>query len=378
VNFHELLLKLSEKHEFPLAGALDLDQVLTPDGAFKDLFKEHLNRYDSWLAEGREGEMTYLRRGRERRADPRLVFPEAQSIFCVAVPYERLARGELDSTKGPRYARYLRGKDYHDVIAERLERLMQEAASEWNTQGNTPLTWKVCVDTSAILERSWAALTGLGWIGKNTTLINPKLGSYLFLGEVLISQKVDQGPNLLPNYCGSCTKCLTSCPTSAFTEPGTLDSRRCISYWTLEKRGELALDEKDRKAIGTWVAGCDICQEVCPFNLKPAREEVAGIDPGLPYIGQSDATTLAQWKELIIESTEAYKKRVEHSALNRVKPQQFSRNLAIALSNALNEFKSEQIAELRPLIGQRVREETDPSAEQEWSRLFQSLLNSFS
>jgi len=371
VSFHELLLKLAEKHEFPLVGALDLDQVLTPEG----LFQEHLNRYDSWLAEGREGEMAYLRRGRERRADPRLVFPAAQSIFCVAVPYERLARGEADSTKGPRYARYLRGKDYHDVIAERLERLMQEVAAEWNAQGNTPITWKVCVDTSALLERSWAELTGLGWIGKNTTLINPKLGSYLFLGEVLISQKVDRGPALLPNYCGSCTKCLTSCPTSAFTEPGTLDSRRCISYWTLEKRGELALGEKDRKAIGTWVAGCDICQEVCPFNLKPAREEVVGIDPTLPYSGQSDATSVAEWKALLCETTDAYKTRVDHSALNRVKPQQFSRNLAIALSNALSEFEFEQIAELRPLIEQRVREETDPFAAQEWSRLFQSLLN---
>jgi epoxyqueuosine reductase len=365
VNFHELLLKLSEKHAFPLAGALDLDQVLTPEG----LFQEHLNRYDSWLAEGREGEMAYLRRGRERRADPRLVFPAAQSIFCVAVPYERLARGEADSSKGPRYARYLRGKDYHDVIAERLERLMQEVAAAWSTQGNAPITWKVCVDTSALLERSWAALTGLGWIGKNTTLINPKLGSFLFLAEVLISQKVDQGPALLPNYCGSCTKCLTSCPTSAFIKPGTLDSRRCISYWTLEKRGELALDEKDRKAIGTWVAGCDICQEVCPFNLKPAREEVAGIDPALPYIAQSDATTLAQWKDLIAESTDAYKARVEHSALNRVKPQQFSRNLAIALSNAIQDIAPESLGDLTPLIEKRLQNETDPIAAQEWARL---------
>jgi epoxyqueuosine reductase len=373
VSFYELLLRLSKKHEFPLAGALDLDRVLTPEG----LFQEHFKRYDAWLGDGREGDMAYLRRGRERRADPRLLFPAAQSIFCVAVPYERLPRGETHSSQGPRYARYLRGKDYHDVIVERLERHMQEVASTWNAQGNPPITWKVCVDTSAILERSWAALTGLGWIGKNTTLINPKLGSYLFLGEVLISQKVGQGPAPLPNYCGSCTKCLSACPTSAFTTAGVLDSRRCISYWTLEKRGELALDEKDRRAIGTWVAGCDICQEVCPFNLKPSREEVSGIDPELPYksLGGilADATSLTEWKKLLKENVEAYKLRVQDSALNRVKPQQFSRNLAIALSNAVLTFTSEQIEELRPLIERKTREETDPVALHEWQRVSAEL-----
>jgi epoxyqueuosine reductase len=373
VSFYELLLQLSEKHEFPVAGALDLDQVLTPDG----LFQEHFKRYDSWLGDGREGDMAYLRRGRERRADPRLVFPAAKSILCVAVPYERLPRGESDSSKGPRYARYLRGKDYHEVIAQRLERLMQEVATQWTAQNQSPITWKVCVDTSAVLERSWAALAGLGWIGKNTTLIHPKLGSYLFLGEVLISQKVDRGPAPLPNYCGSCTKCLTSCPTGAFTQAGTLDSRRCISYWTLEKRGELSLDEKDRRAIGTWVAGCDICQEVCPFNLKPAREEVSGIDPELPYDSSdgklADATSLTEWKELLNEDLEAYKARVENSSLNRVKPQQFSRNLAIALSNAIEGLNSAQINELKPLIERRVREETDPVASPEWARTIAKL-----
>ena len=371
MTFYELLLQTAKKHDFPLVGALDFGQVLTPDG----LFQEHLKRYDSWLANGGEGEMAYLRRGRDRRADPRLVFPAAHSILCVAVPYERLPRGESDSAKGPRYARYLRGKDYHDVIAERLERLMKDVATEWTALSKSPITWKVCVDTSAVLERTWAALAGLGWIGKNTTLIHPKLGSYLFLGEVLISEKVHQGPTLLPNYCGSCTQCLTSCPTSAFSSPGVLDSRRCISYWTLEKRGELALDPKDRDAIGTWVAGCDICQEVCPFNLKPAREEVSGIDPNLPYKNQSDATAVAEWKVLLSESAEAYKTRVTKSALNRVKPQQFSRNLAIALSNAVPHFTPQQLRELRPFIEQRANQETDPSPVREWKRLLLAIFD---
>ncbi len=339
MSFLELLYQTALKHDFPVHGALDLETALSPEGEFS----EHLKRFDSWIAQDFSGEMGYLKRGRERRADPRILLPEAKSIFCVAVPYERQAPGSPD---GPRYARYLRGRDYHHVLAERLEKLMQEVAlSEPN------LEWKVCVDTSAILERSWAALAGLGWIGKNTTLIHPKLGSYLFLGEVLINRAVEKGPSPLPNYCGQCTRCLTACPTSAFKEAGTLDSRRCISYWTLEKRGELEISIEDRKAIGTWVAGCDICQEICPFNIKPSREEVAGIDPQMPYAEQSDSTRLRTWVELLKESPERYKERVKDSSLKRVKPEQFSRNLAIALSNA--KLTQAELEEILPLVRER-------------------------
>jgi epoxyqueuosine reductase len=337
VSFLELLTQKAREHDFPLSGALDLDSALSSEGEFA----EHLKRFDSWIAQDYGGEMGYLKRGRDRRADPRILFTDAKSIFCVAVPYERNAPND-----GPRYARYLRGRDYHLVIAERLEKLMQEIAKK-----ESGLKWKVCVDTSAVLERSWAALAGLGWIGKNTTLIHPKLGSYLFLGEVLINREVGKGPSPIPNYCGQCTRCLTACPTSAFKEAGTLDSRRCISYWTLEKRGELNLSESDRKAVGTWVAGCDICQEVCPFNIKPSREEVVGIDPEIAYAQQTDATRLRDWIALLEETPEQYKERVKESSLNRVKPEQFERNLAIALSNA--QLSKAEIGELLPLIKKR-------------------------
>jgi epoxyqueuosine reductase len=340
VNFLDRLLCAAKAHQFPLAGALDIDTVLSQQGDFHD----HLKRFDSWLDRGYAGEMGYLKRGRDRRADPRLVFPEAQSILCVAIPYERLATGALDQS-GPRYARYLRGHDYHEIIAQRLERLMAELAKEL-----PELAWKVCVDTSAILERSWATLTGLGWIGKNTTLIHPKFGSYLFLGEVLINKKVDQGPSPLPNYCGSCTRCLEGCPTQAFSAPGTLNSNRCISYWTLEKRGALELSKEDQAAIGRWVAGCDICQEVCPFNLKPSREVIEGIDPLFPYTSQSDSTRLNSWSELLQETELQYAQRVKESALNRVKPAQFSRNLAIAFSNAIATIPKDELRKIRPLV----------------------------
>jgi len=193
------------------------------------------------------------------------------------------------------------------------------------------LEWKVCVDTSAILERSWAALAGLGWIGKNTLLIHPQYGSYLFLAEVLINKKTGQGPKLLPNYCGNCTRCLDACPTQAFSSAGVLNSNRCVSYWTLEKRGELHLSEEDQKKMGTWVAGCVRCQEVCPFNTKPVR----AAEKALPLSDQPapSAVDLHDWQGLLNETEEAYKARVKNSALARVKPAQFRRNLEIVFRN---------------------------------------------
>jgi epoxyqueuosine reductase len=356
LNLYSLLLEKAAQHDFPLSGGIDLDAVLEKG------FQEHVARFDTWLAQQFDGEMGYLRRGRDRRADPKQVFPKAQSVFCVAVPYWR--QPLYDSPTSPKYARYLRGPDYHRVIPERLEALLQEVQKEWPR----PLEWKVCVDTSAVLERSWAAIVGLGWIGKNTTLIHPKYGSYLFLGAVLLSEKLDQGPNPLPNYCGNCTRCLDGCPTQAFTEPGKLDSRRCISYWTLEKRGEIGVDESDKKKMGTWIAGCDICQEVCPFNLKPAREKAENT------IHVSDATTLADWLGLLNETTEQYRERIKDSSLERIKPAQFSRNLAIALRNALELSAKDTGADTGELqnplllqaIEKRLTAETDGFAKSEW------------
>src|SRR5204862_3603488 len=142
------------------------------------------------------------------------------SILVVALPYQKSPAGAPEPSRGPRYARYLKGADYHDTIAEKLEAVMKRVAAQ-----APELRWKVCVDTSAELERSWAALAGLGWIGKNTLLIHPKLGSYLFLGEILLNSELDQGPAPLKDYCGNCERCLQGCPTRAFRGPRDLDAR---------------------------------------------------------------------------------------------------------------------------------------------------------
>jgi epoxyqueuosine reductase len=328
----------------------------------RTLIDKDVQHYDHWIQSGYAGAMSYLVRGRDRRADPGLVFPEVKSILCVAVPYSAQPAGNPDPLQGPRYARYLRSTDYHSKIAEDLERVMQEVATRWGD----PLSWKVCVDTSAVLERSWAALAGLGWIGKNSMLIHPKYGSYLFLAEVLISEPTGRGPSPLPNYCGNCTRCLDGCPTRAFVAPRVLDSNRCISYLTLEKRGEFAIAEEKRQLTGSWVAGCDICQEVCPFNTKVGRN---------PLEAEDRAISLKNWRELLLETEESYRLRVKHSSLSRVKPAQFRRNLAHALGNIADQkgaLTRPECEELQVLIRLNFERETDEFAKAEWQKCLES------
>jgi epoxyqueuosine reductase len=293
---------------FAASGGVDL-------AAAAPSFRDHVGRLDSWLAQEYHSTMEWIRRGRDRRADPGLVLPGAKSIFCVLLPYSARTHGKLNPQEGIRYARYLAGPDYHEDIKGRLERMMAQAV-----QAHPGLGWKICVDTSAVLERSWAALAGLGWIGKNTMLIHPKLGSYTFIGSVLLDRELNAAPRPLPNWCGSCERCLTGCPTRAFPSAGVLDSRRCISALTLEYRSE-ALPEDPELATAPWVAGCDICQEVCPFNLKRSRLEAEDPQPGAQP---------ARWLELETEDEETYRERIKNSALSRVKYRMFRRNLAAA------------------------------------------------
>lgn len=295
---------------FPLVSAVDFSLAKTD-------FKIHSDRYEEWIKNGYHGEMAYLERGLGRRRDPSLVFPEAKSIVVCAIPYRK-----NPTPRTLRYARYLEGPDYHSHLPALLESALLNS--------NITAKWKICVDTSAVLERTWAALAGLGWIGKNTLLIHPQLGSYLFIATILIDQETGLGPRQLTNYCGNCSACLTGCPTSAFTEPGFLDSKKCISYLTLEKRGEWSsLDEGEKKKIGTWIAGCDICQEVCPYNRKPLKTpETWPSDP-------RDQALIADWSILDHETQENYRARTVHTALSRVKFPDMVRNLKNAKKNQI-------------------------------------------
>jgi epoxyqueuosine reductase len=210
---------------------------------------------DEWLAAGMHGDMEYLARGAGKRRDSRLPFPGAVSAIVVAMDYG----GRQPS--GP-VARYARGDDYHDVMVARLRELHR-----WlEERVGRPVTGKAYVDTGPILERELARRAGLGWIGKSTMLVNPRIGSFFFIGSLFVDLPLPPDEPFEADRCGTCTRCLDACPTDAFVAPGQLDARKCISYLTIEAKGEIP--EEFREAIGERVYGCDVCQEVCPWNVR--------------------------------------------------------------------------------------------------------------
>jgi epoxyqueuosine reductase len=224
---------------------------------------DHTAFYRDWLAQGYHAGMGYLARAdaKSKRVDPRRIMPETRSIVVVAMNYYP---GEFPAAEGcrGRVSRYAWGADYHDVILQRLHRL-----AEWiDGEVKQRLTYRAYVDTGPLLERELAQRAGLGWIGKNANLISPKMGSYLFLGELLLDLELKPDAAFADDRCGNCTACLDACPTGALTATRTLDARRCISYLTIEHRGDIPA--WIHPLIGDWAFGCDVCQEVCPWNRR--------------------------------------------------------------------------------------------------------------
>ncbi|HEY48124.1 MAG: hypothetical protein AMJ88_03945 [Anaerolineae bacterium SM23_ 63] len=220
----------------------------------------HLDVYHQWLAKGRYGSMSYLadERALKRRSDPLQILPECESILTVAVNY--LPEDEQHAKDTPRVAAYARGDDYHDVLIERLERLTEFIA----TQMGESVPHRMYTDTGPLLERELAQRSGLGWIGKNTCLINPSHGSYFLLAELLLGVQLEPDAPFEEDRCGTCTRCIDACPTSCILPDRTLDARLCISYLTIEHKDSVPLELREK--IGNWLFGCDICQQVCPWN----------------------------------------------------------------------------------------------------------------
>ncbi len=287
-----------------------------------------------WLEDGKHGEMHYLARNVEVRIDPRKFVEGARSIVCVADRYsDGTAEGGAPG-KG-RVARYARGDDYHVVIKNRLHRLCDELTKMFPGE-----TFRACVDTAPVLEREHAQRAGLGAVGKHTLLIDPGVGSYLFLGEVITTLPLSPSAPAESDPCGTCTRCIDACPTDAIS-PWSVDATRCISYLTIEHRS--AIDEGYHEAMGDWIFGCDICQEVCPHNQTSERSRSAAVYPA--YRSRHEGFDLLA----VIDWDEAARRKVfTRSAMKRAKLPMMKRNALIAAGNAV---ARDDDAGLRTAIG---------------------------
>jgi epoxyqueuosine reductase len=295
-----------------------------------------------WLEAGRAAGMAYMSRNQAARAHPSSMLEGVRSLVMVSLVYG-CAEPETrpaSPTQG-KVARYARGGDYHTLIWRKLEELLV-----W-LRGECPgLSGRAVADTAPLLERDFARLAGLGWIGKNTMLIDRKLGSFTFLGALLVDAELEYDPPHDADHCGSCTLCLDRCPTQAFTGPYQLDARRCISYWTIEHRGMLS--EQSAAQLDGWVFGCDVCQDVCPWNRKapPGRQTELDARPEWtdPDLIEWLSLDRAEWKALL-----------KGTALSRAKRSGLLRNAALVLG-------SRQLPEAAPYLAARLDDPQEDNA----------------
>jgi epoxyqueuosine reductase len=274
-----------------------------------------------WLARGRAGTMSWLARSADKRADVRRFFPEARAVLCAALSYHTDRPLSTDPRAAGRgwIARYAWGRDYHRVLEKKLRKLARAVREDW-----PGARCAVRVDTGPILERAAAARAGIGWIGKNTCVIDRGAGSFLFLGEIVTTAPlVPDRPEA--DHCGTCTRCLDACPTGAIVEPYALDARACIAYLTIEHEGAIAEDLRPR--MGTHVFGCDICQDVCPWNRDAPRDAPADF---APRPGR-EAPPLDALLETLLSDFEGF---TAASALGRADLPRWLRNVAVAMGNA--------------------------------------------
>ncbi|MGB8215187.1 MAG: tRNA epoxyqueuosine(34) reductase QueG [Anaerolineales bacterium] len=320
---------------FTLAG------VTTPDPPL------HMPAYENWLSLGRHGTMNYLagERARACRRDPRLILPDCRSILVLAARYPDPETGKAGGWSGPagRVAAYAWGRDYHLVLPQRLQALVtfieqqvgNKVAQRWYT------------DSGPILERDLAQRAGLGWIGKNTCLINPKIGSYFLLAEILLGIALEPDPPFTADRCGTCKRCIAACPTGCILPDRTIDARRCLAYLTIENKDEIPPDL--RPQMGDWVFGCDVCQMVCPWNRFATKE----YDQGLAFPPDRTAPDLRADLRL---TPQEFNRKFKDSPVQRARRRGYLRNVAVALGNLGNmediPALEEALQDAEPLVRQ--------------------------
>jgi len=313
-----LLLSQAIKNEarhlgFALAG------ITTPEPP------PHFSAYENWLRLGRHASMGYLasERACTCRSDPRSLLPECRSILFLGVRYPDPRTVKPDDRVGPRgrVAAYAWGRDYHLVLPQRLQALVTFIEQE--VEGRVPNRWYT--DTGPIMERDLAQRAGLGWIGKNTCLINPKLGSYFLLAEILLGTDLEPDPPFLADRCGICTRCIEACPTHCILPDRTVDARRCISYLTIENKGEIPPDL--RAHMGNWTFGCDACQMACPWNRFTEKEYDQSFKP---YSDLPNPDLIAD----LMLTPQGFNQKFKDNPVQRVRRGGYLRNTAVALGNS--------------------------------------------
>jgi epoxyqueuosine reductase len=316
VTLKDAIKEQARRLGFLLAG------VTTPEPPL------HLSTFKRWLDAGHHGEMSYLadERSRSCRGDPRLILSECKSILVLAAPYADRKSAEASEETGPtgRVAAYAWGDDYHNVFPAKLQQLVAFIEE----QVGHPVPNRYYTDTGPILERDLAQRAGLGWIGKNTCLINPKHGSYFLLAEILLGIELEPDTPLTTDHCGTCTRCIQACPTGCILPDRTLDARRCISYLTIELKDDIP--EELRPLLGDWIFGCDICQMVCPWN------RFASQDSDVSFFPRPDTPTPNLIRELEL-TPEAFNRKFKNSPVKRAKRRGYLRNVAVVAGNSQDE-----------------------------------------
>ena len=275
-----------------------------------EFLKDEAPHLEEWLARGYQGKMSYLENYFDKRLDPTLLVPEAKSV--ISLIYNYFPKKDLARENELKVAKYAYGEDYHLVVKDKLKILLEGIRKEIGHVGG-----RAFVDSAPVMERAWAKRAGLGWIGKNSLLLNREMGSFFFLAELIIDLELEyDGP--VKDYCGTCTACMDACPTDAIAEPFVVDGSKCISYFTIELKEEIPAEVKGK--FENWIFGCDICQDVCPWNRFAKPHEEARFNPS----AQMENFSKQEWVEL---TAEVFELVFKNSPLQRPKISGLKRNI---------------------------------------------------
>ena len=271
-----------------------------------------------WIGAGYCGDMGWIGRSFDKRINPANVNPDIKTVISAAISYySDCGQGNLPATG--RISRYALGDDYHDIVKEKLIRMLGFIKTQIHGADG-----KVFVDSAPVMEKIWAAKANLGWIGKNSLLITRESGSWIFIGDIFLNRKLTENTSPVDDLCGECRKCMEACPTGAIVKPGVIDARRCISYLTIEHKSEISDELKNK--MGNWIYGCDVCQEVCPWNKSPAETSEKRFLPRKENMNRN-------LKELLDMDEEEFNTRFKKSAIKRIGLSRLRRNINIALEN---------------------------------------------